>query len=803
MTDLRVAARVLLNDRRFTLLAVATLAVAIGACSALFAIYDRLVLNPVTLSRPETLVAILNSNPQLNAPVAAVSWPRYEEIRARAQSFESVAISAFDNFTITGGDDPAQLNGLRVTASFLPTLGVAPARGRNFNADEDQPNGPAVVMISHELWQTRFGGRESIVGETITLNAQSWQVVGITPPRLSPPFRQVQIFAPRVFEVGGLTAMQVQAGAGYAQPIARLKPGVSMAQARADLEAVSRGYREQFAARLDANNVSVPQPFVTFLVGGLQPTFYTLLGAVGFVLLIACANISSLFLGRLSARRQEIALRMSLGARRSRVVRQFLVESLLLAGIAGALGAVFGGWALRGVQALISAQLPPNTTLTMTWRAALLTAGITLVTAVLVGLAPAWHATRARMLDALKDQARGSTGERGTRLRSLLIVSEVALSIVLLVGAAMLLLSFVRLQQTPPGFDPRGVAAAFVGLPAARYQTPVRQAEFFDAVVERLREHPAVVDAAAAIGLPISGFNPRSPYSVAGRPILPLPQRPLAGLAIVSEGYFKALGITLAEGRPFGPDDRAGAPGVCIINQSLARRLFPEESALGKVLLRGRDAEISAEIVGVIRDVKTLGLNAPAPDEVYFPMRQLGRPSMAIVARTSGDPAALQAVLRTAVASVDKDQPISFFATMDTSIAQSLGVQRIVASLTGMFAGLALVLAAVGLYSVIAYAVSQRTSEIGIRMALGAQAGQVIGLVMRSGMRLVAVGLVVGLAAAAGTAHLIRRLLFQVEPLDPAIYASVAGLFVVVAVLACLVPSRRASRIDPILALRR
>jgi predicted permease len=407
------------------------------------------------------------------------------------------------------------------------------------------------------------------------------------------------------------------------------------------------------------------------------------------------------------------------------------------------------------------------------------------------------------MIDALKDQSRGSTGERGTRLRSLLIVSEVALSIVLLVGAAMLLLSFVRLQQTPPGFDPRGLAVAFVGLPGARYQTPARQAEFFDAVIERLRAHPGVVDAAAAIGLPISGFNPRSPYSVAGRPILPLPQRPLAQLAIVSDGYFQALGITLAEGRPFNAGDRAGAAGVCIINQALAQRLFPGESALGKVLLRGVNAEVSAEIVGVIRNVRTLGLRAPAPDEIYFPMRQLGRPSMAIVARTAGDPAELQAVLRTAVAGVDADQPISFFATMDSNIAASLGVQRIVASLTGLFAGLALVLAAVGLYSVIAYAVTQRTGEIGIRMALGAQTVQVVGLVMRSGLRLVAAGLIVGLGAAAGAAQLIRTLLFQVEPLDPIIYAGVALVFAVVAVLACLVPSRRASRIDPILALRR
>ena len=802
MADLTAAFRAIRKNPRFSLMAILTMAVAIGACSALFSIYDRLVLNPLTMPRPASLIAILNNNPQIGTAVPSVSWPRYELIRDRAQVFASVGISAFDNFTLTGQGDPNQLNGLRTSASFFPTLGIPPAHGRNFTTDEDVPNGPAVCIISHELWQSHFGGRASMVGETIMLNAQPWLVVGITPPRLSPPFRQVQVFVPRVFEVTGLTAAQVQNGAGYAQPIARLKPGVSIEQAAADLAAISRIYREQFPAKLDAVNISEPQAYVTFLAGGLQPTFNTLLAAVGFVLLIACANVASLFLGRLTARHKEIAIRQSLGAVRSRVVRQFLVESLVFSSIAGAVGALLGVWALRGVQSLIGSQLPPGTVLTLTWSAVALTAGITMLSALLVGLAPALHASRTGLLEGLKDQARGSSGARGARFRGGLIITEVALSIVLLVGSGMLLLSFLRLQRTPPGFDPTGAAAAFVGVPATRYATPAQQAEFFLQVIERLRAQPQVTDAAAAIGLPLSGFNPRSPYSVAGRPILPLAQRPLAGLAIVSDGYFKALGITLARGRAFTAADRAGAPGVCIINESLERRLFPGESALGKTLLRGRDAELAAEIVGVIRDVKTLGLNVPAPDEIYYPMRQLGRPSMAVVARSSGDPAALQAVLRSAVASVDPNQPISFFATMDNNIAQSLGVQRIVASLTGVFAVIALVLSAVGLYSVIAYAVSQRTTEIGIRMALGARAGQVVGLVMGSGLRLVAIGLAGGLVASAIAAYLIRTLLFGVEPFDVRIYAVVAVLFAIVGALACLVPSLRASRIDPLVALR-
>ena len=374
-------------------------------------------------------------------------------------------------------------------------------------------------------------------------------------------------------------------------------------------------------------------------------------------------------------------------------------------------------------------------------------------------------------------------------------------------------MSFLRLQRTPPGFEAKGAAAAFVGVPTTRYATSAQQAEFFAQVIEQLRAQAGVTDAAAAIGLPLSGFNPRAPYSVRRRPILPLPQRPLANLGIVSEDYFRLMRISLVSGRAFTAGDRDGAPSVCVVNESLAKRLFPGEQALGQVLLRGRDAELGAEIVGVIRDVKTNGLNAPPPDEIYYPLRQLGRPGMAVVGRvgpsTAGSPssgqadaASLQGAIRAAVAAVDKNQPISFFATLETNISQSLGAQRIVASLTAIFAGLALVLSAVGLYSVLAYAVSQRRAEIGIRMALGAKRAQVVRLVMQGGLQLVAVGLALGLAGAAGAARLIRTLLFDIQPLDPIVYGGVAVLFTAVAALACLLPSLVASRIDPLVALR-
>src|SRR5579864_6583059 len=801
MTSLKHGIRSLANNPGFSLVSICTLAACIASNAAIFSVYDRLVLHAIAVPSPASLVAIWASNPMIiNAP--AVSWPKFQAMRLAARSFSSMGVSAFDNFTLTApGEQALQLNGLRVSGEFFKTLGIAPARGRDFTAEDDVPNGPTVVILSHELWTTRFGGRESIVGDVIQLNGQSWQVVGIMPPHLSAPFTPVQVFAPRVFEVGGLTALQIDVGAGYSQPIARLRPRVTIDQATAELKALDRGYRQEFPGKLDATNVSVVRDFADSIVGNLKPTFYTLLGAVAFVLLIACANVASLFVGRLNGRQKEIAVRQSLGATRSAIVRELLIESVIVALAAGVVGAVLSRWALEAVAVVAAAQLPPNTVFELNWLAWTYIAAVAVVSGVLVGLVPALHASKTDIVSVLKDAARGSSGARGARLRSSLIVAEVALSVVLLVGSSLLLLSFLSLERTPPGFDPTGVATAFVGVPLGRYATEPEQADFFSRVVSELGRDPLITHAAASIGLPIAGFNLRSPYSVSGRPILPLPQRPLAGFQVVSEDYFATLRIPVVMGRAFTAQDRNGAPAVCIINQSLAKRIFPGESPLGHVLLRGQNANVPQTIVGVIADVRSLGLNAPAPDEIYYPMRQFPRPALNITARTTGDTATLQQAIRAAVAAVDHDQPISFFASLDSMLAQTLGIQRIVATLTGCFAVVALVLAAIGLYAVVAYAVAQRTGEIGIRMALGARPGQVLGLIMGGGLKLVAAGVGLGLAGAAGATRLIQSLLSNVQPLDPVVYGSVALFFGLVATAACFLPSFRASRIDPLVAL--
>ena len=785
----------------FAAVAVLTLGVAIGASVSLFSVFDQVVLNPAQVPRPASLVAIWAFNPKLNASAPAVSWVRYERIRAETTAFESIGISAFDAFNFTGNGDPVQLAGLRVSSTFLPTLGVMPAAGRNFSPDEDVPNGANVCIISHEFWQSRFAGRAGILNTPIMLNGQPWQIVGIMPPHTGGPFAAAQIFAPRVFDISALTHAQIDAGATFAQPIARLKPGATLTQAAHELDAVNTRYAAEFVSRLDATHQAQPRNFVDALVGGIQPTFYALIGAVSLVLLIACANVSSLFIGRLSASQKEIAMRQALGASRSQIVRRFLIESLALSAAAGALGLVIALASLSAVRSLIGTLLPTNVVLSLNWQAFGLAGGLIGMSALFVGLLPALQASKPSLTNALHDSARGSTGV-GRRSRGVLMAGEVALAMVLLVGSSLLVTSLNRLNSVQPGFEPRSLATAFVNVSADRYKTPPEQAEFFERVFGALERDPSVTDAASAIGLPFSGFIPSSSYQVEGRPILPFAQRPLSGLSIVSENYFRLMQIGIVRGRAFQATDRAGAPGVCVINESLAHRLFPDESPLGKVMLRGTNADQRFEVVGVSRDVKTNGLTAPTPDEIYFPMRQFGRPGMNVIARTTGDPAALERALRTAVASIDPDQPISFFTTMEQSIASSVGTQRIVASLTTVFGGLSLVLSVIGLYSVLAYIVSQRRREIGIRIALGASKAEVLGLMMRSGLRPVAAGIVIGLAGAAGTGQLIRSLLFSVQPGNLTVYVVVTLTFVIVAALACLIPSIRASNVDPLVALR-
>jgi predicted permease len=807
LNDIRFALRQLRKSPGFTLVAVLMLALGIGANTALFSTFNTLVLRPVSLPEPDRLVRLFGSNAALGINVPRLSWPRYELIRDHQHSFVGVAAAAFTDLVVTReGVEAEQARAAFVSSNFFGLHGIPLLRGRDFSKEENAAGGPNAVIISHEYWQRALGGRDSVLGETLALNGEPHTIVGIAAPALSQPFRAALLFVARPFEGSGLppTPEMLRTGTAYLSVTARLKPGVTLTQATAELATFAKNYRAAFPKNTDASHDTPLKLLADDLAGHMRPTFYLLLGTVGFVLLIGCANVAALFLSRLSARHREIAVRLALGASRWQLVRHFLIESALFSAAAGALGLLLASWSLVAIQKLAANLIPPGVTLELDSRALAFTAAAAALSTLIVGLVPALHASRASVADALKDSGRGSLGgARATRFRSGLIVGEVALSVVLLVASGLLLVSFVRLQRASPGFNPHGVATARLSLPVtARYADDPQYMQFYSQLIERLEAQPQVQRAAVAVGVPMSGVQPTRGYAVAGRPVPPYPERTVASLYLVTEHYFDTMQISLRTGRVFDAHDDARAPIVCLINESFAKRLFPGESALGKIILRGRDADVRCEIIGITADVKSAGLNTEPPDEMYCALRQETWRFAVAVVRTAGDPATLQSVIRAAVASVDSDQAIASFAPLESLLADSLGTQRIAAWLTGVFAALALLLSAVGLYSVLAYAVTQRTCEIGIRMALGAQRAQLVALVLRGGLKLVAVGLVAGLAAAGGAARLFRMLLFSVAPLDPVVYASVTLLFAMIAILACLVPSLRASRIDPIIALR-
>jgi predicted permease len=802
MHDLACAIRQLLKAPLVSGAAILSLALALGANTAIFSVFDRLVLRPHTYQEPDSLVRLWTNNPRTNFVGSAVSLIKYEHFRAAQDVFSHFGASLFTGFAFTqDGREPEQVPGMRVARDHFPALGVVPAQGRNFTPEEDRRGAPPVAMVSHEFWQSRLGGRGDALGQAIILNGVAHTVVGILPPELSQPFRNQLVFANGYWLAPGLTESQIQSGATYLQATARLKPGVSLARANEQIAVLPNRYEAEEPARLDAKNPMEMRTLTQELSGGIQQTLRLLLGAVIAVLLIACANVSNLFLSRLSARQKEIAVRLSLGATRWHLIRQFFVESFLFAVISTLLGLALGGIGLVLVQQLAVNQLPPNTVFTLGSATLVFSAGLGILSALAVGCVPAWQASRLGLSEVLKDAARGSSGARGGKIRSMLIVAEVVLAVVLLIGSGLLLLSFQRLQGTFSGLNPSGVAYAVVAAPVERYRTPQQQADFHERVIERIKANPGVQFAGAALGLPLAGL-PIAPYTIDGQPIRPISERALVSLQIVTPEFFQALGIALREGRYFTSRDREGSPHVCIINESFARRIFPGQSALGKALRRGRDAEVLCEIVGVVGDVRSNGLGAPPPDVIYYNLLQTGRPGVNHVVRTSGDPAALQGVIRAAVAEVDRNQPIALFNTMETLMSNNTGFAWLVAGLTGTFSGVALLLTAIGLYSVLAYNVAQRTAEIGVRMALGAGRPDIIRMVLRQGMGLVVLGLLLGLGAAAGVARLMDTILFEVEPVSYPVYGAVAVFFAAIAFLACWIPARRAARIDPIIALR-
>lgn len=804
LADFRFALRSLTKTPGFTLVAVLTMAIAIGACTSLFSVLQAVVLRPLPYPNPDSLVSIWARNAERNLEAPALSWAKYEHFRERTDVFSEIGMLAFNSLTLTeGAGDPEQVPCLHVTANLLPLLGVQPLRGRHFTAEEDSEGGAPVAMISRQLWQSRFASDPEIVGRIVQFDGVGRTIVGVLPD-LPLPFNTTSVVVPRADDLPYFPRANRDNGIVH-QAYARLAPNVSLPAAQLRVDEMAKQFRADRPTHVDAENRNELRTITQQVLGSLDRTFWTLAGAVAAVLLIACANIANLFLARVSARQKEIAVRLSLGARRGEVVRQFLAESLVFTGAAGTVGVMLSWWSLRGIQIIAGPQLPRAEAIALdpfVLGFALLTA---LIAAVLIGVYPAWQASRTDVGTVLKDNTRGAGGGAAAKVfRHGLVVAQVAMSLTLLIGAGLLVLSFHRLQTAELGFAPDGRALGQVNLPAARYGTPERTREFYHQLQQKLDDAPEIAAGGVIFGAPLTGVSSISPFAVQGRPVPEITKQPLAAVRFVSTGYFAAMGLQLREGRLFDGNDRFETERVAVISEGLARKLFPGASALDQVLLTGPGSTVTNRIVGIVRDVKSNGLASPPPDEIYFPRLQRGGGFMAVVAAAQPglEAAALFPVFRRLVQEIDPTLAVANPQTYEQLVTQSIGVQRVTMALLLAFAGIAALLAAVGVYSVMAYAVTQRTGEFGVRLALGASTGSILLLVLRAGVLQVGLGLVLGFAGAYASSRLLQQALYEVQPFDPLVFGAVSAFFAIVALLACLVPARRATQVDPMVALR-
>jgi predicted permease len=805
MTDFKFAFRSLRKTPGFTLVAILTMAVAIGACASLFSVLQAVVLRPLAYPNPHELVSIWAINTERNLKAPAVSWAKFEGFNERKDVFKAISMSTGNTFTlIEGVGDPEQVAGVQASANFLPVLGLSPLLGRHFTAEEDSEGSAQVAMISYQLWQTRFSGAPDIVGRVIQIDGIAREVVGVLPQRMPAPFTGIGILVPRPLDLAFIAGAQ-RHNVIIHQAIARLADGMTAESANLRLQEMVAQFKAANPTHIDAGNRNEIRTLYQQVVGDLQPTFWTLSAAVAAVLLIACANIANLFLARVSSRQKEIAVRMSLGAERGEIVRQFLAESLLFSLAAGALGVLLAGWSLQAIQLLAGQQIPRVDEISLDPTVLIFSAGVAVISGLLIGVYPALQGSRTDVQMVLKDSARGAGGGATAKaFRNLLVVAQVAMSLTLLICAGLLVASFHRLQHNEMGFTTEGGAYGVVNLPANRYGKPEISREFFRQLQDRLRAAPELASGAAINALPLSGNGIISPYGIKGRPLPPVHDRPLFNIRQVTTDYFETLGIKLADGRFFTDDDRFGNEAVAMINESFAKKIFPNESAIDQAFLIGPTGETVVRIVGVIKDVKSAGLAEAVPDEAYFPRDQRGGSFMSVIGRAQPGLSASTVIpaLRRILHELDPNVALATPRTLDELVAQSISVQRVTMALLIAFAAIAALLAAVGVYSVMAYSVAQRTGEIGVRMALGASTGNILGLIMKAGAVQVGAGLLIGLVAAGVASKSMERILYEIKPFDLGIFAAVCAAFTVVAALACYFPARRATRVDPMEALR-
>jgi predicted permease len=805
--DLRYGSRMLLRQPGFTLIAVLALALGIGANTAIFSVVNAILLRPLNYSGSERLVMINHDYPKLDlkASVSAVGYTHY---RDNAKSFENIAAGTQWPTNLTGTGDPERLAGMSVTHSFFPMLGVTPAMGRAISPDDDQPGKNRVVILSDALWQRRFAGDRNIVGKTIMLDGENYNVIGVTAPgfQFGREFGQaVELWRPIAFPPElinpnnwrneGLTV------------IAKLKPGVPLSQAQSEMDTIAANIRQTYFGAGDAADPKswglLLRPLRELVVGEIRPMLLVLVAAVGFVLLIACANVANLLLARAAMRGREMAVRAALGAGRLRVIRQLLTESMLLAVIGGALGVGFAYGGVRLLLGFLGEKIPRSQEIGVDAIVLLFTFGLSLATGVFFGLIPALQASKSDLHETLKEGGRSVASRSAAR--NIFVVAEVAVSLVLLVGAGLMFKSFERLQQVNPGFRPQNLLTMQLSLPGTKYREPVQIDNFFEQALGKIKSLPGVEGASVSTSVPMSGFGSSGSFRIEGRTTAPGEMAPWGNRWGAGAEYFQTMGIPIIRGRYFDQRDVSESTPVAIIDETMQRKFWTNEDPIGKRITFQRDAQgnpLWREIVGVVGHVKQKGLEGESPVQYYIPTRQRPVQSVFLVARTGGDPVNFAPAVRSAIQSVDRELPVFRVTTMERLVAESMAQRQFAVILLGIFALVALVLASVGLYGVMSYSVAQRTNEIGVRMALGAQTMDVLGMVIRQGMKLALIGVVLGLLGAFALTRVIQTMLFNVSATDPLTYLSVPLLLGIISLLACLVPALRATRVSPNTALR-
>jgi len=795
LQDIRYALRVMFRARTVTFIAVATLALGIGANTAIFSVVNTLLLRPLPYPQAERLVIVWQDLTARGGPATEWTGPSQQfDWKAQGEVFESLTSVRGWTASLAGGDVPESLSGEQTTFDYFDVAGVRPALGRPFRNEDDVPNAARVVILGHGLWSRRFGGDPGVIGTSITINGESHEVIGVMPAGFTP----IYVSGAQMWRPMRLRRDNPSRNSAVFHTFGRLRPGVTIDQTRARLAALAKHLQEAHPESDTGKGIN-PVPLQEQRVGSMKPSLFLLQGAVAFVLLIACVNIANLLLSRASRRSGEIAVRRALGADRMRIVRQLLTESVLLAGFGGVLGAILGTWGVAALKTLAPDGTPRIDEVSIDARVLAFTAALSLVTGIVFGLVPAVHAARDRFTGALKQGGRGQMGDGGGRARRALIVAELALALVLLVGGGLLLRTFLALQRVDLGFNPSHVLTGFVLPPPAVYKADAQVLAFYDGLLARTAALPGVKQAALSSVLPLSGDSD-SDFLIEGRPA---PTRSSDALIswyrIVSANYFDTLEIPLKRGRLFR--DREPEPTL-VINESMAKRFWPGEDPIGRRVRFGGEKAPWMTIVGIVADVQVRGARGNNVVETYIPYWHAPEAGINIVLKTAGDPAALAEPMRRAVKEIDPGIAVAGVASLEQIVADSIGSSRFYATLVAIFAGLALCLAAVGIYGVMSYAVAQRTQEIGVRLALGAAQRQIFGLVVGETLRLAAVGLIIGLAGAVALGRALRQMLFGIGGADMATFAATAAALVLVALLASYLPARRAMRIDPMEALR-